>query len=142
MHPTQQPVQERDLDLGMTPADVARGAALYLARHGWTQGSYYNGDTESGATPPACLMGALAMAVYGRPVPDPYDPDLPGGEDFRRATATVNAYLADIDPDWAEAEDDSVGDWNDRWATSADEVITALNTIADEWDRQHPGGAR
>ncbi|WP_449369304.1 DUF6197 family protein, partial [Actinoplanes awajinensis] len=53
-----------------THSTVLRSAALYLERHGWIQGSYY--DATSGVfTPPACTVGAIGMVCYGGPVDAP-----------------------------------------------------------------------
>ena len=53
----------------VTPADLLRMAALYLRRHGWHQGSYYDTLTATdNPTPPACAVGAIGMACAGHRV--------------------------------------------------------------------------
>ena len=61
----------------VTPAVILRGAATYIARYGWTQGTYYADQAapdgmsvEPNPTPPACAMGAIAMAAFGRRLPE------------------------------------------------------------------------
>jgi hypothetical protein len=68
-------------------------AALYLERHGWIQGAYY--DATSGVfTPPACLVGAIGMVCYGGPVDAPAQHfDDPGFLDFEEAVLHLDRYL-------------------------------------------------
>ncbi len=54
----------------VTPAATLRATALYLDRHGWCQGSYYDA-TAVCFTPAACLVGAIGMVCYGGPVDAP-----------------------------------------------------------------------
>ncbi|HEY3002207.1 MAG TPA: hypothetical protein VGJ44_07630 [Kribbellaceae bacterium] len=88
-------------DLELAAADEApgtvpqtlRNAALYLERHGWIQGSYY--DATSGVfTPPACLVVAIGMVCYGGPVEAPAQHfDDPGFADFEEAVLHLDRYL-------------------------------------------------
>src|SRR5699024_8179312 len=49
-----------DESLGTSPAELLRGAALYLRSYGWTQHQFYDmvADT-AGPFPPACTSGAI-----------------------------------------------------------------------------------
>ncbi len=68
------PTQNRPATGELSPAVVLRGAARYLQSHGWTQGTYYpNGSTSP--FPPACLVGAISMAVHGRRTASPFITD-------------------------------------------------------------------
>ena len=125
-----------------TPADTLIRAANYLARHGWTRGVYY-ADPTSG-TPAACVTGALAIAAYGYPHPDPYSDiftidsaDCEGWHRFVTAEHYLYRYL-DLRPvDRDSLEPETLYHWNDDPARTAAEVIATLRAAADEY----PGGA-
>ncbi|MEV6375468.1 DUF6197 family protein [Micromonospora musae] len=129
----------------VTTADLLRMAALYLRRHGWHQGSYY--ATPDIPTPPACAVGAIGMAASGRHTDHFYGLDFDTQVDFRQAVGVLTVYLDDQEPICAVDEDGFLIDehtspysWNDDPARTADEVITALEKAADEWDRLHTQG--
>jgi hypothetical protein len=141
MHPTHNPPE-----VEQTPADVLRHAALYLSRHGWIQRTYYG---TPGPTPPACALGAIAMAAYGNPVAEPFNVDQPGWSDYYNAAESFNDYLhlAGLMPDDPDStgengDDFDVYDWNDLAATTGEQVITALQSAAQQWETEHTGGAR
>ena len=118
----------------VTPAVTLRAAALYLDRHGWCQGSYYE-QTATLFTPAACTVGAIGMVCYGSPVDAPAQHfDDPGWGDFEAAVAFLDRYL--IGP-----YDLDVYSFNDAHGRTAEQVTTALRSAADEWDRTHGGGA-
>lgn len=126
-----------------TPADLLRGAALYLQRHGWTQGSYYidagvPSRLRTTATPAACVVGALAMAAYGRCTSDPFAVERPERRQFAGAVEFLTCQLYDEYGD--EDGDNVVVIWNDRDSRTAADVIGTLNDAADEWDRTHRDG--
>ena len=76
-----------------TTARVLRSAALYLERHGWIQGAYYDATTGL-FTPPACLVGAIGMVCYGGPVDAPAQHfDNPGFLNFETAVLHLDRYL-------------------------------------------------
>ncbi|MFG3602096.1 DUF6197 family protein [Micromonospora chersina] len=138
MHATQNQVAEQVT----TPARTLRDAALYLSRHGWTQGAYY--DSTSGSfTPPACTVGAVGMVCYGGPVDAPAQMfDAPEFTDFEAALTYLDGYLALRFPDGQYYEGlDNTYDFNDAKGQTADEVIAVLNAAADEWDRTNAGAA-
>ncbi|MEU7654882.1 hypothetical protein AB0C41_23030 [Micromonospora taraxaci] len=132
MHATQNTVAEQVT----TPARTLRDAALYLSRHGWTQGAYY--DATSGSfTPPACLVGAVGMVCYGGPVDAPAQMfDAPEFVDFDAAVTLLDVYLREIHPC-----DIGVYSFNDTPGRTRDEAIAALNAAADAWDRTNGGAA-
>src|SRR5690606_10602402 len=70
MHATQPPPPAKPSTVEPSPADLLRQAARYLAEHGWIQGSYY-ADPDA-PSPAACVVGAIAIAAYGYPNPNPY----------------------------------------------------------------------
>ena len=116
-----------------SPADLLRGAALYLRRHGWIQDDYYRPASAHTATPPACAVGAIAMAAYGHPVDAPSLHTEPEVKDFHRAVDALDGYLQDT-----HAAD--LYTWNDTPGRTADQVITALQAAAGWWDRTHTAG--
>ena len=117
-----------------TPADLLRGAALYLRRHGWIQDDYYRPASGRAAAPPACAVGAIAMAAYGQPVDAPSLHTEPEVKDFHRAVDALDGYLQDT-----YAAD--LYTWNDTPGRTADQVITALQAAAGRRDRAHTAGA-
>jgi hypothetical protein len=129
----------------VSPADLLRMAALYLRRHGWHQGTYY--APINTPTPPACAAGALTIACAGRPVDHFLDIDPDDRRLYLDAQAAFVDYLDTHDPVFHIDEDGFVIDeqaqpfaWNDDPARTAEQVITALEKAADEWDRLHMQG--
>ncbi|MEU9516770.1 hypothetical protein [Micromonospora sp. NPDC048169] len=134
----------------VTPADLLRMAALYLRRHGWHQGTYYAPTTDT-PTPPACAVGAIGMACTGHPVHHWYDLDTDERITYLAAIAAFVDYLDDFAPVFHIDEDGYLLDehispysWNDEPGRTAEQVITALENAAEEWDRLHnqEGGNR
>jgi hypothetical protein len=110
-----------------TPALTLRAAALYLDRHGWCQGSYYE-QTATVFTPAACTVGAIGMACYGGPVDAPaLNFDDPGWADFDKAVAYLDLYLL-------HRHDSDVYSFNDTKGRTAEQVTAALRSAADEWE--------
>lgn len=106
-----------------TAAHVLRSAALYLERHGWIQGAYY--DATAGVfTPPACLVGAIGMVCYGGPVDAPAQHfDHPGFLDFEEAVLHLDQWLL--------AEDGTESyEFNDARGRTVDDVIHVLRMAA------------
>jgi hypothetical protein len=137
MQATHTPPTNGPCAAGERPSRLLRDTALYLQRHGWIQGSYY--AHHHTATPPACVMGALALVIFGQPFPTaPYTQ--PGWADYK---AAEDALLAHLDGIYQSDGDDSypdpgLGDWNDQPHRTADQVITALHEAADAYDHTHP----
>jgi hypothetical protein len=138
-----------DLDTGMTPADLLRGAALYLRRHGRITGEFFDLLADA-AFPPACTLGAINICAHGRPIlssddvaEDPYTD---------AAIRAMRVLAAHLDTDYARTMDifaytasaiDIVSGFNDDPDTTDDDAINALTEAADDWDRAHTtGGAR
>jgi hypothetical protein len=148
MHPT----QHRPADVQIwTPADTLRAAARYLERHGWIRGNYYDRtvieaflfdpDTTS-PFPPACAIGAMAIALYGEVR------EIPESDNLERELNLAKFALLDYldlapytDPDDDDNEPEPIGvyAWNDSQHNAAD-VIYALRKAADAWDAQHTWG--
>ena len=111
-------------------AQILRQAALYLERHGWIQGAYYDA-TAVVFTPAACMVGALGMVCYGGPVEAPAQMfDAPGFDEFEAALAFLDRLLSD----WYDA---TSYEFNDAKGRAALDVILVLGQAADEWDRLH-----
>jgi hypothetical protein len=137
-----------DLDTGTTPADLLRGAALYLTRHGWLQGDFFDLLAEANF-PPACSLGAINIAAHGRPIlgsDNGADDELT--DNAIRAVRVLAAYLY---PEYESVDNfaykvsaiDIVSGWNDDDDRTLAEVIETLTDAADDWDRAHiTGGAR
>ncbi|QGN46366.1 hypothetical protein GKC29_05640 [Micromonospora sp. WMMC415] len=130
----------------VTPADLLRMAALYLRRHGWHQGTYYDTSTDT-PTPPACAAGAIGIACAGHKVE--HFSQLDGGTlaDYLATLAAFVDYLDAFHPLFCVDEDGFVIDehtspysWNDDPLCTAELVIAALEDAAKEWDRLHTEG--
>ncbi|MGC4853724.1 DUF6197 family protein [Micromonospora sp. DT4] len=124
----------------VSAADLLRMAALYLRRHGWHQGTYYAKNPDT-LTPPACAVGAIGMACAGHRVEHFYGLDPDTQVTFRRIVGILTVYLDDHAPVLHVDEDGYLLDehtspysWNDDPARTAEQVITALEAAATEWD--------
>jgi hypothetical protein len=133
----------------VTPAVILRGAARYLARHDWMQGNYYPLDTTA-PFPPACAVGAMAMAAYGcRHESLYYTGDEHGRRDLGRTVDTFTDYLRRTFPVAASTDDELIEldlevspfAWNDDPLRTKADVIRALHAAAAEYEHTH-GGAR
>jgi hypothetical protein len=107
-----------------TAAQVLRNAALYLERHGWIQGAYYDATSQV-FTPAACMVGAIGMVCYGGPVDAPAQHfDDPGFLDFEEAVLHLDRYLL--------VEDGSESyEFNDARGRTVADVLHALRQAAD-----------
>ena len=121
-----------------TPADTLRGAAHYIAVHGWTQGDYYD-PYDNGPFPATCATGAISMAAHGRRTDDIEALSLDYKSDYVRAVDHFADYLDRHTCDPHAPDDTTVlpFDYNDAPGRTADQVITALRDAADEWDYHH-----
>ena len=138
MHPTRIRATTPD----PTPAATLRRAADYLEAHGWIQGQYYASWNDE--QPAACTVGALAVAAYGYPHPEPFCDDFEAGDDalidcwsaFVNAEFALAAYLGLLRVDERRDPDDmeSVHTWNDKPARTGPEVIAALRAAADDYE--------
>jgi hypothetical protein len=148
MHPTQQPTREL-VDRSSTPAAVLRHAAIYLWRYGWTQAAFYmQPDPEiSHPFPPACMIGAIRAAVFGKPMEDLYTTsggvidDPHQAELLEQVRAAQLVLAAEVDPDFDPDESgtfDVIADWNDTENRTIADVLIALYAAADQWDATQP----
>jgi hypothetical protein len=88
---------------------VLRLAALYLDRHGWIQGAYYD-PSAAVFTPAADMAGAIAMVCYGGPVEAPAQMfDDPGFLDFEEAMLHLDRYLLVMDGSQTYEFNDAAG---------------------------------
>jgi hypothetical protein len=127
-------------DIGDAPGTAAlvlRLAALYLHRHGWVQGAYYD-MSASCFTPAADLVGAIAMVCYGGPVEAPAQHfDDPGFLDFEEAMLHLDRYLLVHDGSQAyefndapgRRVEDVIGVLRQAAAVPAEELIDALRIV-------------
>jgi hypothetical protein len=140
-----------DDDTGMTPADLLRGAALYLKTHGWTQHQFFDllADTD-GPFPPACASGAIMTATTGRCIAENMC-TLDGNENPETVAAisAMRVFADWLDGGYVPVEGfpassiDVIGDWNDYDGRTLDEVVECLTDAANDWETAHPtGGAR
>lgn len=104
-------------------ARVLRSAAVYLERHGWVQGAYYDATSRL-FTPAADMVGAIAMVCYGGPCEAPAQHfDDPGFLDFEAAVLHLDRYLL--------AEDGSeVYEFNDAKGRRLEDVLRVLRDAA------------
>jgi hypothetical protein len=116
---------------------VLRSAAVYLERHGWIQGAYYEVTAEC-FTPAACMVGAIGMVCYGGPVDAPAQHfDDPGFLDFEEAVLHLDRYLLVEDGSEAYEFNDAKGRrledvtrvLRDAAARPAEELIDAIRAI-------------
>ncbi|MEV6845463.1 hypothetical protein [Actinoplanes sp. NPDC051411] len=140
MHRTQNPTgpaaDTDDTTPVVTPADIMRGAALYLEIHGWHQRDYY--ATTSEPFPAADVAGAIGMAAHGgfHDVPSIAGPHV---RDYIVAYAYLTTYLLD-QGEIAPRDDDplsNVNQWNDDPSQTVEKVTATLRSAADEYDWQH-----
>jgi hypothetical protein len=127
-----------DTNAPLTVADILRGAALYLYRHGWHQGDMF--ARHDIPTPAACVQGAIRMAACG-------------GVNVAYTIATtilvddtiahLATFLQDIhEHPWCCLDPvEYLADWNDDPTRTVEAVITALHGAAYAWDL-FGGGAK
>lgn len=134
MHPTQKPATRAVTDSSdCSPAETLRAAAQYLEQDGWIQGAYYDLDGPAAMfIPPADLLGAIGICVYG------YAADLDSAEFtpkspiFHAARRVLTDYLDQA----GELDDgDNLSDWNDKPGRTAEQVIEVCRYAADAYDR-------
>jgi hypothetical protein len=137
MHPTHQQPEPAQVDT--TPARVLRDAATYLDRHGWTQGNFYKFFAHD-PMPAACAVGAIRMAVYGKPVTGI---DFIGEPDARTLCVRAEATLADhlgIDTTDTDLRDldttDGIVRWNDHTNRTRFDITDALRAAAEACDAE------
>jgi hypothetical protein len=116
---------------------VLRLAALYLQRHGWVQGAYYEFTAEC-FTPAADMVGAIGMVCYGGPVDAPAQQfDDPGFLDFEEAVLHLDRYLLVMDGSQSyefndvkgRRVEDVIGVLRKAAAVPAEELIDALRIV-------------
>lgn len=134
-----------ELDTAMTPADLLRGAALYLRRHGRITGEFFDLFADT-AFPPACTLGAINICAHGRPILS--SDDGTQDDDTDAAIRAMRVFAAFLDTDYNIGVNDTsaidiISAFNDNPDTTDDHIILALTEAADDYDRTHPtGGAR
>jgi hypothetical protein len=132
MQPTQDPSITR------TPAEILALSADYLAAHGWISKAMYDLCDDS-CTPPACVVGAIRVAVFGRPIYNDLDFDeFVAARAHQRLGALViktEHRLLRLLPDRTETYPecsvmDRITIWNDWPGRTAVEVIGTLRHAA------------
>jgi hypothetical protein len=128
MQPTHQ------LPMVTTPAEVLTRSADYLAAHGWVRNAMYDLCDDS-RTPAACTVGAIRVAVFGRPIYNDLDfDDYQPGEPIKALAdlvITTEHVLIQLLPDKPETHPecsamDRIAVWNDWPGRTAQDVIRAL----------------
>jgi hypothetical protein len=114
-----------------SPAVILRRAADYLQRYGWTYGIRYELPHPNDATPAADVVGAIRIAVAGRPVLDGYT-DPTHATLIGRALGVLAAYLRL----YQDCPVDAITDWNDSVPVNTGEATTTLRQAADWYERQ------
>ena len=129
---------------GMSPAELLRGAALYLWRHGWMRGDFFD-LLDDQPFPRACALGAINICAHGRPILGSDDTAEDALTDAAiRAMRVLAGYL---DPDYDTGDSlhasaiDIVAAYNDQEHMTAEEIVDTLRKAAHEWDRTHPAGS-
>lgn len=135
-----------------TPADIFRTAADYIDRYGWYKGAFFplfSPPQDKVSCPPACVRGAIRVAVCGWPARR--GADLTPTQTKRiliaeRLFADQLEYpLPDMgftfNPDDTVRIRTVIEKWNDRDWRTVIEVTSELRAAADTYDRIH-GGAR
>jgi hypothetical protein len=113
----------------VTPATTLRDVALYLVRHGWIQGAYYDATSGRFASP-VCTVGGIGMVCYGGPVDAPAENfDDPGFPDFEAAVLYLDVYVSML----GEGRQ-TVYEFNDAKGRTVEQVLTVLHDAANEWD--------
>ncbi|MEU5906149.1 hypothetical protein ABZ780_17435 [Micromonospora sp. NPDC047467] len=140
MNPTQKQLTTPAALADLTPADTLRCAARYLEIRGWTQGSYYDCTTET-AFPPACVTGAIGMAVYGDRMAVLLGESPDCDSTFRHLadylwrdgrTPEHNYYGA-----LCSSDREIVADFNDHAGHTLADVLDILRDAADDYDWTH-----
>jgi hypothetical protein len=145
MHPTQKPVVDPTDVVDWSPADLLRAAALYLQRHGWIQGNFFD-PAEAELFPSACAAGAIWAAATGLPRMG-QNATIDSGCDAstRRSIYAALWALADrlgLDTE-TEVLVDDIATWNDDDPRTVEQVITSLRNAAADYDgASTTGGAR
>jgi hypothetical protein len=122
-HPVSDPADPDSVIATEPPARVLLDAALYLERHGWITGAYYD-STAGTFTPPACMVGAIGMVCYGGPVDAPAQHfDDPGFLDFEEAVLHLDRWL--LVEDGTESYE-----FNDARGRTLDDVTYVLRRAA------------
>ncbi|MEV6493725.1 hypothetical protein AB0M20_34665 [Actinoplanes sp. NPDC051633] len=123
-----------------TAASVLRSAAVYLERHGWIQGAYYD-PSATVFTPAADMAGAIGMVCYGGPVEAPAQHfDDPGFLDFEEAMLHLDRFLLvengsqsyEFNDAKGRRAEDVIGVLREAAARPAEELIDALRVIDTE----------
>ncbi|MFI5491355.1 hypothetical protein [Actinoplanes sp. NPDC051859] len=126
-----------------TPAVLLRCAALYLQTHGWTQGEVFD-YLATDTFPPACALGAINTAAYGRCLLTASDDTTSFDHDGWGVIPALRVFAGSLDPDYDPFQTsavDVIGQWNDTPDRTLDQVVQALTEAADDWDLAHPAGS-
>ncbi|RQW98575.1 DUF6197 family protein [Micromonospora inaquosa] len=140
MNPTQKQPTTPGALADLTPADTLRCAARYLEIRGWTKSVHYDRTTET-PFPPACITGAIGMAVYGDHTPLQTGND----GDCDRALRHLADYLwrdghvseSDFFGALCCSDREIVADFNDYAGHTLTDVLDVLRDAADDYDWTH-----
>lgn len=114
-------------------AVVYRQAADVIRNNGHHQGGYLDGArllTRTRQTVPVDATGAVSLVLTGEPVPPADLVDCP--ELYQDAVKFLGSRIHSTIADWDPEE--RIADWNDQPERTADEVIAAFESAADDID--------
>lgn len=110
-------------------ADIYTKAADHIERVGWYQGDLYD-QAQAKGTPReecrVCTIGALNVALYGKPSYPMEALGTPGAQDVESFFANQLGLAAQV----------SIADWNDDEDRTAAQVTAALRKAAEAASRE------
>jgi hypothetical protein len=110
----------------MTPAEILDKAADVIVVRGWHQGGYVPAGVDT-RTCQVCVLGALHVAAGEAPDSSYHDSIEEAAEAFAEH---LGLFLDEVD-EFDDPIAATIGnEWNDKTATSAEQVITELRTCA------------
>lgn len=108
-----------------TAAQILTEAADIIDRNGWIQNRYYDIEQAGDGTPKAecrvCLLGALNIAMHGKPT-------------HLRDASRPDFFWVLMRAVEREADAEDAVDWNDTEGRTQDEVTALLRAVAGKVD--------
>jgi hypothetical protein len=110
----------------MNVREILQAASAYISENGHNKGALYSWDGKlAGQKPAACALGAIRSVLDDSDILNYFPAAMRLADYLKRECLTG--------PDWQQQNPSAlVPAWNDRWETSAEEVILALKKAAEE----------